>query len=349
LYGPDGKLAENFKPESAFILNTAQQYILVSRQDGAAADAWQICRGPFTLDLTCPGQYTLTIPASPTAASETRNVQLNFTKREETRNLLPTALQQYVGIPPAASADANSRTLTITAPPAIGDGIVAELKTTDVRPRRVALDFSIIQAEPQTLADLGIEWTSDGNHPSSASTGDIRIGRIDNRMSSDSWRAKLKLLEEDSRLDILAKPQVAGQDGKTLSLKVQSRSHSEWFPSGETSREIALWITPSIGDYNDVTLRIAVDVNDSYEPRNRDQSSSRISQDTSYAVMVIRDGDTAVLTGLKAESYAMKPRSVAWLDQLPIIGAVFGNNPPTQETAFFVTLHLLPDAASIDD
>jgi type II secretory pathway component GspD/PulD (secretin)/beta-lactamase regulating signal transducer with metallopeptidase domain len=69
LYGPDGKRVTEFRVRSAFILDKAQQYILIARPDAdKAPDGWRITHGPFTLDLSRPGQYTLTI--DPATASE---------------------------------------------------------------------------------------------------------------------------------------------------------------------------------------------------------------------------------------------------------------------------------------
>ena len=62
LYGPDGKRVQEFRVRSAFILDKAQQYVLIGRSAGArASGGWRITHGPFTLDLSRPGQYTLTV------------------------------------------------------------------------------------------------------------------------------------------------------------------------------------------------------------------------------------------------------------------------------------------------
>ena len=69
LYGPDGKRVQEFRVRSMFILDKAQQYILIGRPDGARApDDWRIMHGPYILDLSRPGQYTLTV--DPATASE---------------------------------------------------------------------------------------------------------------------------------------------------------------------------------------------------------------------------------------------------------------------------------------
>ena len=73
LYGPDGKRAQDFKLGSAFILDKAQPYILIGRSDGdQAPDDWRLTRGPFTLDLSRPGQCTLTLDLSVTPSGQPR-------------------------------------------------------------------------------------------------------------------------------------------------------------------------------------------------------------------------------------------------------------------------------------
>ncbi len=71
LYGPDGKRATDFKLGSAFMLDKPQPYILIARPDAnQAPDDWRLTRGPFTLDLSRPGQYTLTMDLSVTPSGQ---------------------------------------------------------------------------------------------------------------------------------------------------------------------------------------------------------------------------------------------------------------------------------------
>jgi hypothetical protein len=71
LYGPDGKRVTEFRVRSALLLDKAQQYILIARPNAdQAPDDWRITHGPFTLDLSRPGRYTLTVdPATPSELS----------------------------------------------------------------------------------------------------------------------------------------------------------------------------------------------------------------------------------------------------------------------------------------
>jgi hypothetical protein len=77
LYGPDGKQVATLGPRSGSILIKAQPYTLICMPKGdRQLDNWRLTRGPFALDLSRPGRYTLTVDlgAKPAADSESKEM-----------------------------------------------------------------------------------------------------------------------------------------------------------------------------------------------------------------------------------------------------------------------------------
>jgi hypothetical protein len=65
LYGPDGKHVMTVGPRSMSILDKTQPYTLICVPKGdRPPDDWPLMGGPFLLDLSRPGRYTLTVDLS---------------------------------------------------------------------------------------------------------------------------------------------------------------------------------------------------------------------------------------------------------------------------------------------
>jgi type II secretory pathway component GspD/PulD (secretin)/beta-lactamase regulating signal transducer with metallopeptidase domain len=253
LYSPDGKCAVEFTLGSVFILDKAQPYTLLSRPAGdKPPDNRQITRGPFILDLTRPGQYTLTVDPSATS-------------------------------------------------------------------RPVLLDTRTVAMERRDMQHLGIEWTQENTghiHEDGISDLSMPAGRLFDRVSSDLLLAELDRLEEDSRLDIIASPQVRAREGHESRVEVFRSPH----PAGRDDSEwpFDILVTPSVGDSNDISLELAYDVTRGTS-LVRDANHQAARPDRPRNTILVHDGGTVALAiaGLTRPE-ARTPRvamtnSLSWL------------------------------------
>ncbi len=77
LYGPDGKKVRTLGPRSTSIIDKTERYTLIGVLKGEREpNEWPVTHGPFTLDLSRPGRYTLTgdLGIQPTADEDNRKV-----------------------------------------------------------------------------------------------------------------------------------------------------------------------------------------------------------------------------------------------------------------------------------
>jgi len=303
--------------------------------------------------------------------SETRRIKLNYATADSAIALLSAAFRQY------AQGETGTHTVTVTAPPALMNRIVADLEELDVPPRNVLLDASIVVMERGDLLNLGVEWgwptiTAGlfGNDLKGRAVGalsdyagnwpwGVRIGYTPDATFTNSLEMTLNLLAENGEATILAKPQLLAQDGKQSQINVlteeyymmtapeigyygYARSELRDITSGTT-----LTITPRIGDNNDITLQVAVEVSDSI-PRGRGSDLPVVTRRTASNVVRIKDGGTVALAGLTENRTRLKHKRVPGISRVPVVGYLFRNNESdesTREIAVFVTAHLVSETA----
>jgi type II secretory pathway component GspD/PulD (secretin) len=104
-----------------------------------------------------------------------------------------------------------------------------------------------------------------------------------------------------------------------------------------------LTITPHLGDNNDITLNVAVEVSDSI-PRGAGSDLPVVTRRKAENNVTIKDGGTVALAGLKENKTRKELRRTPGLSQIPLIGSLFKNNNNqnlSREIAVFVTAHLV--------
>jgi type II secretory pathway component GspD/PulD (secretin) len=150
-------------------------------------------------------------------------------------------------------------------------------------------------------------------------------------MGQDGKRSRVQVIQEEYY--VLTPPMAA-------SGFFYSQSQFETVKSGTT-----LEITPRIGDNNDITLDLSVEVSDSI-PRGRGTDLPVVTRRTAQNSVVIRDGGTVALAGLTENRSRQKETRVPGMSNLPLVGGLFKNNEKdkgTREIAVFVTARLVPE------
>ncbi len=343
-------------------LETALEMILAGTPYGVikTADYYLVASG----DIEAP---------SFSAVSETRRVKLNYVPANVAMTLLSTAFRNYV------HADTETHTIVITAAPHLARRIVADLKQIDQRPRHVMLDARIVVMERGDLLNLGVEWSwphiTAGTFGSEFHGGGaedeqfngmwpwgVQIGYAPDQAFTNALDLTLNLLSENGQAEIMSNPQVLALDGRQAQIQVMteewymmtapeagglyySRAELQSITSGTT-----LTITPRIGDNNDITLDMSVEVSNSI-PSGRGSDLPVVTRRTATNTVRVQDGGTVALAGLTENKESQKYKEVPGLGKLPIVGALFRNmdhDQSTQEVAVFVTARLVRERGEID-
>jgi hypothetical protein len=320
--------------------------------------------------LVCSGEIQNN-PLFP-EVSETRRLRMNYITAEAAVGLLSTPFRQYAQFEISPTTGTSTYTVVVTAPPKLADRIVADLKQIDRPLSQILLDARIVVMEKGDLLNLGVEWgwptiqagMFSSNHygggdPTYEFNGDspwgIQIGYTPDALFTNSLELTLNLLAQNGEATILTKPQVLAQDGKESRIEVTTeeyyflvapeltntfytRSELEQIKSGTI-----LTITPHLGDNNDITLRVEVEVSDSI-PSGRGNDLPVVTRRKAENNVTIKDGGTVALAGLTENRTRKDLRRVPGLSQLPLIGSFFKSNSnenSSREIAVFVTARLV--------
>jgi type II secretory pathway component GspD/PulD (secretin) len=188
------------------------------------------------------------------------------------------------------------------------------------------------------------------------------IGYSPDQSFTSALTATLNLLSQNDEATVIANPQVLAQDGKTADISVMTEEY--YFMSGNQGQGqdffggfyselekiesgTKLSITPHIGDNNDITLDLAIEVSDSI-PRGRESDLPVVTRRTSSNTVRIKNGGTVALAGLTENRTRTDKRRVPGLSKLPFIGGLFKNTNDegaSREIAVFVTAHMIPESS----
>jgi len=342
-------------------LDTALDIIL-------AGTSYVVKKTPYYY-LVCSGNIKEN-PMFP-VVSETRRLRMNYISSEAAVGLLATPFREYAQyeIGPTGT---DTYTVVVTAPPTLMNRIVSDLKQIDRPLSQILLDARIVVMEKGDLLNLGVEWgwpkiqagTFKSSHMgqgdpdadfSSEGPWSIQMGYTPDALFTNALELTLNLLAQNGEATILTKPQVLAQDGKESKIEVTteeyyflvapdlagsfySRSELKEITSGTT-----LTITPHLGDNNDITLQVAVEVSDSI-PSGRGNELPVVTRRKADNNVTIKDGGTVALAGLTENRTRKDVRRVPGLSNIPLIGSLFrssNNENSTREIAVFVTARLV--------
>jgi type II secretory pathway component GspD/PulD (secretin) len=304
--------------------------------------------------------------------SETRRLKMNYITANAAVGLLSTAFRDYVQAE-IARPGTDTYTVVVTAPPALMKRIISDLRQIDhIRPA-VLLDARIVVMSRGNLLNLGTEWGFPrisfgffGNDLKGLGGGlldfggktpwGLQIGYTPDATFTNSLDIALNLLTQNDEATILANPQVLAQDGKVAEITVMTEEYymmtadigSTYYARSELEKVESgtkLTITPHIGDNNDITLELAVEVSNSI-PRGRGSDLPVVTRRTSTNTVRIKDGGTVALAGLTENRTRTDKRRVPGLSKIPLIGGLFKNQRDlgtSREIAVFVTAHIIPE------
>ena len=327
--------------------------------------------------------YYLVCSGDPASAmfpvvSETRRMKLNHIPAPAALGLLSTPFQAYVQAE-VGRPGADTYTVVVTAPPLLMERIISDLKKIDRIRQQVLLDARIVVMERGDLLNLGVEWgwptisaglfSNDllgrglgmSDFGGKMASG-LQIGYTPGATFTNSLTLALNLLAQNDEATILAKPQLLAQDGKVAEINVMTEEYymmtstaTDFFYTRSELQQIdsgtKLSITPHIGDNNNITLELAIEVSNSI-PRGRGSDLPVVTRRTSNNTVRIQNGGTVALAGLTENRTRLEKRRTPGLSNLPLLGGLFkstNDEEASREIAVFVTANIIPEVSQTPD
>lgn len=306
--------------------------------------------------------------------SETHRMKLNYITAPAALGLLSIPFQAYVQAE-IGRPGADTYTVVVTAPPVLMERIISDLKKIDRVRRQVLLDARIVVMERGDLLNLGVEWgwptisaglftnqlfgrgTAGTDFGGKMASG-LQIGYTPDRTFTNSLTLALNLLEQNDEATILARPQLLAQDGRVAEINVLTEEYymmtsqaTDFFYTRSELQQIdsgtKLSITPHIGDNNDITLELAIEVSNSI-PRGRGSDLPVVTRRTAINTVRIQNGGTVALAGLTENRTRLEKRRTPGLSKLPLLGGLFkstNDEEASREIAVFVTANIIPEVS----
>jgi len=322
--------------------------------------------------------------------SETRRVRLNYVTAQAAVDLLSTAFKPYVqaetAVPeprltPGSTTYApevpKTYTVLVTAPPALMERIIEDLRKIDQMPSQVLLKARIVAMSRSDLLNLGIEWGwprmqlgffgnnlygggEAGEDFGGETPWGIQMGYTPDLTFTNALQLALNLLTVNGEATIRAEPQVLALDGEQATMRVVNE---EYFfltadQGGETDQNFflnsqleiiesgtTLTITPHIVEGDRIMLQISVEVSDSI-PAGRENDLPIVTRRTADNKVSVQNGGTVALAGLSQEKSSTTHKRTPGLSNIPLLGNLFNNKDDqttSREVAVFVTAHILPN------
>ena len=168
-----------------------------------------------------------------------------------------------------------------------------------------------------------------------------------------------EMLKTDNRVDVLSEPRVTTLDNHEATINVLTKDPvpnysfnsdtGQWEITGFESVEygVQLKVTPQINDDGYVTLTVLPTISDKIDTREFTAGGSAstveipvISEQLTNTKVMIKDGDTLVIGGMKKEKVTKQSSRVPFVSKVPFLGKLFEHEytyKTTVELVIFIT------------
>lgn len=265
----------------------------------------------------------------------------------------PAALKGAVTIVP----DERTNSLLIRATPDDYDVIKTAVDELDIRPLQVLIEVLIVEAQDNGSfslgADLGLPAQSlAGGSVSGTTTGGGLGDMVLNFMNIGHAQvnATIRAAQSKGTVQIISRPTLIASNNAEASFLVGTQRPfvqvSRSLPTDTPSRDqvvqykdvgTQLTVKPTINQDGYVSLVIQQEVNNATDQSEFD--APIISTREAKTQVLVKDGQTIVLGGLRDQQRNVTKEGVPILSQLPLIGALFGGVSRTNDkTDIFIFL-----------
>ncbi|HVQ14045.1 MAG TPA: hypothetical protein VMS40_10655, partial [Vicinamibacterales bacterium] len=214
------------------------------------------------------------------------------------------------------------------------------INTNDRKPAEIILDVEILEVNRNKSEKLGLDLGSYSVSAGLPSTGTIPFsGSIKRSLESDAVltlpTATLRFFKQDVDAQILANPKIRVTSGKAAKIhvgdRVPLRAASIVDATGQTRTTfdykdigIRLNVEPTVNLDNSAVVKLALEVSSLGENLGTvNEPAYRIGTRNAETVMLLRDGETAILGGLIRDEERNTRVKVPGVGDIPAVGSIF--------------------------
>ena len=353
-----------------------KQLFVYRALNSKASDLAQVLADIFRKDGSSSRSNTASIvPNANIARTETRNYESENEGADapSSTNNQPNYTAESISISDSTSirviSDDTHNSLLILSTKEDYQMVLAALKEIDIAPLQVLIEASIIQVELNDNLEYGVEWFFKNNFGSKTGQGllDLGLGGIGPTApgfsytivdSSDSVRAVINALSEESNVRVLSSPSLMVLDNHTATINIGDQipvparqSVSNINPDSPLVNEIdyrdtgvILTVSPRVNPGGLVTMEVRQEVSNAVNTISSNIDAPTIQQRQIESTVAIQSGDTIILGGLISENNTRANSGVPILHKLPVVGNLFGSTTDDNRRSELIVL-ITPRAA----
>lgn len=293
-------------------------------------------------------------------------ITLNFVDIEEAKTYLKSVLSKRGSI--EGDKRTNSLILTDT-PEAIEQAkrIVGDL---DIKTPQVLIEVLMVDKKVEDEFKLGIDWslTDEETEGTPLERSVLQSLPLTDEIITFSYgttmfahtrlESAIEALASNADVDIIANPKILTLDNETANIKIVEQipytSESTSTDGGTTTSTqfkdagVVLNVKPHITPDGHIVLD--VETEQSFQVDTTDDGEPVINSRTSESTMMILDGQTVVIGGLRKKDDITTITKVPFLGDIPWIGAIFRreiSNYTTREFLIFITPTIVKEAMKV--
>jgi len=293
---------------------------------------------------------------------ETRVVKLNYANASE----LTAPIQGSLSRRGSVQSEKRTNSLIITDVPSSLDALEKMARDLDSTTPQVEITAKLVDVDAEALRQIGIDWTAGpfqpNNDPDQSVLGVLHEALGDPSASVTygivkSWgtlSAKLDLLEQDRKANVISNPRITTVDnreakilvGQKIPLIVQDVAGNP--VSQLQTIGIQLKVTPHLTDDKKIIMDLHPEVSD-LSAQSTVQGGVIINTSEADTRVMVDDGQTAVIGGLIRTNDGTVRRGVPLLKDIPLVGMLFRSNNvvhQNRELIIFVTPRLITNMAT---
>lgn len=181
----------------------------------------------------------------------------------------------------------------------------------------------------------------------------LNIGFIGERLGDYVLAVQLSALEQAGKLRILSSPSISTLDNQTATIESGREVPFQTVDEGEVNVEfkeavLRLEVTPHIIGPDTLKMQI-VTTKDELDFSNTVDGNPTVITKRARTSVLLRDGETTVIGGLRKETSSDSERGVPYLMEIPLLGHLFRRDSKSEnmeEILIFITPRILKESPS---
>ena len=257
------------------------------------------------------------------------------------------------------TADPNTNTIIVVAPPSVQAFYEQMIQSLDKRRPQVLVECTIVTLDTTNDLSLGVEvggdtrtgnanlvtFSSFGLSTPNASTGGLALipgtGFNAALLKPDVGSLVIRALADSGRSEVFSAPKVLVNDNATGTLSSiaeapftsvnASQTVSTTSFGGYASAGTTITLTPHISEADHLNLEYTVELN-SFTGQGSEGIPPPRQTDSVTSKVTIPDGDMIVVGGLNRKNFSQTQSGIPLLRLIPVLKYLFSNNARTDET-----------------